>query len=78
MMSFLLISLRVALVILTMTGMVVILLGISHFLRTDDCADQKDTDLLRHEVDRHREVISRHSVFHNFLVRTRSENPTRR
>lgn len=59
-------------------AMVVILLGIGHLTNGRFDTDASDIDKLRDEVDNREEVISKRSIFHEFLEGTRKENLNRR
>lgn len=67
MVSFLLICFKVFLVILILAGMVMVLLGIGNLVNKDYKEEEKQTAMLRREVEQGRSVISNHSLFRRFL-----------
>ncbi len=66
--------LKIILVVMLMLAMVVILLGIGQLSSGRFDTDTSDIDKLRDEVDNREEVISRRSIFHEFLAGTRKHN----
>ena len=69
---------KIILVVMLMLAMVVILLGIGHLSNGSFDTDASDIDKLRDEVDNREEVISKRSIFHEFLEGTRKEKRNRR
>lgn len=61
--------LQAAFVILILICMIMVLMGINALTHRDKTNDVKAADELRKEISSHSEVISRHSVFHQFLAR---------
>lgn len=57
---------KVMAVVAMLGAMVVLLVGIRH-ISSDDVAPD-DTDALRHDIDDKENVISQHSLFHEFLT----------
>lgn len=70
--------LKIILVVMLLLAMVVILLGIGHLTNGRFDTDASDIDKLRDEVDNREEVISKRSIFHEFLEGTRKEKLNRR
>ncbi|MCM1290311.1 MAG: hypothetical protein NC201_02305 [Prevotella sp.] len=60
---------RLVLVLLILVGMVMVLLGINHFLLRSDTDERQETERLRRDVKNKDYVISRYSLFHMFLAR---------
>ena len=61
---------RVILVIVILLGMVMVLLGINHYLlRPNDSWDDSDCDQLKNEIRDQDMVIGKKNLFHNFLGR---------
>lgn len=63
------IILQAAFVILILICMIMVLMGINALTHRDRTNDVKAADELRKEISSHSEVISRHSVFRQFLAR---------
>ena len=59
--------LKIILVVILMFAMVMLLLGIGHFSSGQFDTDGTDIAKLKEEVDSKEEVISKRSVFHEFL-----------
>lgn len=61
--------LNIVLVLLVLVGMVMLLLGISHFFcRGIRGYDDSDSDRMRHRIDDDFRVITRESLFSEFLL----------
>lgn len=56
-------------VIILLMAMVMVLLGIGHLSQPLEENDKTSTNALRKELKKSNRVISRHSIFHSFLVR---------
>jgi hypothetical protein len=70
--------LKIILVVMLLLAMVVLLLGIGHLSNGRFETDASDIDKLRDDVDNREDVISKRSIFHEFLEGTRKEKLNRR
>lgn len=77
MVSFLLICFKVFLVILILAGMVMVLLGIGNLVNRDYKEEEKQTAMLRREVEQGSSVISNHSLFRRFLSESKDAKEIR-
>lgn len=60
---------KIVLVVLILVGMIMLLLAINHLTHNDDSLTQTETNRLKQEINDNEKVITRRSVFHNFLAR---------
>ena len=65
------IMLQISLSMLVLILVGLVLLGINHFLHCDDTLTSSETDKLKEEPGQTPKVITRRSVFHNFLARSK-------
>lgn len=70
--------LKIILVVMLLLAMVVLLLGIGHLSNGRFETDASDIDKLRDDVDNREDVISKRSIFHEFLEGTRKKKLNRR
>lgn len=76
--STLFLILKIVAVVVLLLAMVLVLLGIGHLFNKETLAHDEDVSKLKREMKEREEVISRHSVFHSFLVREITKSGSRK
>lgn len=63
------IAVKIVVILALLMGMVMVLMGIGHLYRKDGSREVREADRLRRDIKESDNVITRNSIFHDFLVR---------